>query len=135
MAPTAIETISPNGLVFVSGQFSNIYEQFNYLFPSGPVTFVSLQPSNYAGVVAANAAGQFVAESQQNSLYPSVFEYSNGVYSLITQLSTPTGIGLQGQVLGTIYRDGHQTEPSMRMVSLSKLTSPALSAALQRPQD
>jgi probable HAF family extracellular repeat protein len=94
-----ITTISPTGEVFGWISRNAGFQAFEYLYPGGQATFVPQLPASTAyfpQVIAANSAGELVGSAS------APFRYLDGVYSQIPQLSSVTGLGPSGQLLGIV---------------------------------
>jgi hypothetical protein len=96
---TLITTISPTGEVFGYIPAASGFQAFRYLYPNGPATFLTglPNPTSYEPqITGANSSGEFVGNTN------AAFQYLDGAYSLIPQLSNVTGVGPAGQLLGEI---------------------------------
>jgi len=92
--------ISPSGEVFVA-VFDNDqgFEAYQYSYPTGAVSNITWLPageSYFSIITGANTSGEIVGNTFEG------FQYLNGVYSAVTQLSSVTGVGPYGQILGVI---------------------------------
>jgi len=97
-----VAAISPAGEVFVGFLDSDPGGAFEYSYPTGAITFLNWLPGGetyFTHITGANASGEVVGNSTVG------FQYLNGVYSPVTQLSTVYGVGPSGQILGVINGD------------------------------